>query len=335
MKPLHKYIIKRLISYFGTLFGAITITFFLFRLMPGNPLDAFIGSLMATQYVQAEFARQVIEEYKATFGLEGSLLTQYLCFLKQLVRGNLGPSLIAFPNPAQVVILKRLPWTIGLLGLSTIISWVLGVVIGTLAAWRRESKFDRVISNLAIILSQIPYYIMAVVLVLVFSYILGWFPSRGAYDPGLTPGLTLDFIISVIKHGFLPALSLVLTQSFGWLLSSRYLTISILAEDFLIFAEAKGLKPRRIFQRYVFRNILLPQVTGLGMSLGFIMGGQIVLETIFSYPGIGSLFAAALGVLDYNVVYGVLLLQIFVVLTANLILDLTYPLIDPRVKYHD
>ncbi|RLE37409.1 ABC transporter permease, partial [Candidatus Woesearchaeota archaeon] len=258
MKPLHKYIIKRLISYFGTLFGAITITFFLFRLMPGNPLDAFIGSLMATQYVQAEFARQVIEEYKATFGLEGSLLTQYLCFLKQLVRGNLGPSLIAFPNPAQVVILKRLPWTIGLLGLSTIISWVLGVVIGTLAAWRRESKFDRVISNLAIILSQIPYYIMAVVLVLVFSYILGWFPSRGAYDPGLTPGLTLDFIISVIKHGFLPALSLVLTQSFGWLLSSRYLTISILAEDFLIFAEAKGLKPRRIFQRYVFRNILLP-----------------------------------------------------------------------------
>lgn len=334
MKPLHKYIIKRLISYFSTLFGAITATFFLFRLIPGNPIEAFIGQIMATQYTEAELAKKLIEEYKAMFGLEGDLFTQYISFLKQLLRGNLGPSLIAFPKPAQEIILQYLPWTIGLLGLAAIISWVFGVVVGAYAAWKRETKFDTIITDLAIVFSQVPYYIIAVILVLVFSYILGWLPSSGAYDPSLTPGFTFEFIASVIRHGFLPALSLVLTQGLGWLLSTRYLTISLLAEDFLIYAEAKGLKPQRIFRRYIFKNILLPQVTGLGISLGFIIGGQIVLETIFAYPGIGLLFSRALGMLDYNVVYGILILQIFAVLTANLILDLIYPFIDPRVKYH-
>jgi len=331
--PIQKYVIKRVAIYFGTLFGAITITFFLFRLVPGNPVEAFIGRIMATQYQQAELARALVEEYKEVFGLKGDLFTQYICFLRNLFQGNLGPSLISFPDPAQKIIMQRLPWTIGLLGLSAVISWIIGILLGVFISWKRGTTLDNTLTTLAIIFSQIPYYIAAIALVLLFAYILRWFPARGAYDPALTPGFTLEFIVSVIKHGTLPALSLVIVSSLGWFLSTRYLAISILAEDFLTYAEAKGLKPKRIIKRYVLRNILLPQITGLGMSLGFMMGGQIVLETIFTYPGIGSLFANALQQLDYNVVYGVLIIQIFAVLTANLILDLIYPLVDPRVRY--
>jgi len=335
VKPLHKYLIKRVLAYVATLYGAVTAIFFLFRLIPGNPIEAFIGQIMATQYTEAELARSLVEQYKKEFGLEGDLFTQYVNYLKQLLRGNFGVSLLGFPRPAQVLILQSLPWTIGLLGLSAVISWTLGVVLGAFTAWKRESKIGGALAGLAIVFSQIPYYIVAVLLVLTFSYMLGWLPARGAYDPRLSPSLSIQFIASVVVHGTLPALSLVLTQAFGWFLSTRYLTISLLGEDFLIYAEAKGIKPSRLFKRYLFRNILLPQVTGLGISLGFMIGGQIVMETIFAYPGIGYLFSRALGMLDYNLISGILILQSFVVLTANLILDLIYPLIDPRVRYYE
>jgi peptide/nickel transport system permease protein len=335
MKPLQKYLLKRVAAYIVTLYGAVTAVFFLFRLIPGNPIEAFIGQIMATQFTQAELARKLVEQYKAEFGLEGDLFTQYVNYMRQLLRGNFGVSLYGFPRSAQELIFQSLPWTIGLLGLSAVISWFFGVVLGALTAWKRESKVGAVLAGLAIVFSQIPYYIIAVTLVLVFSYMLGWLPATGAYDPSLSPGLNIQFILSVIKYGLLPALSLVLTQAFGWFLSTRYLTISLLGEDFLVYAEAKGIKQSRLFRRYVFRNILLPQTTGLGISLGFMIGGQIVLETIFAYPGMGYLFSRALGMLDYNLISGILILQSFVVLTANLILDLVYPLIDPRVKYHE
>lgn len=334
LKPIYKWIIKRILTYFLTLYIAVTLTFFLFRLVPGNPVEAFIGQIMATRYAEAEQAKRVVEEYKKMFGLDKPLHIQYICFLRELLRGNLGPSLLNFPGTAQEIILQRLPWTIGLLGISTVISWTIGIILGALLAWKREKNYSKVLTVLAFAFSQVPYYLVAIVLVLVFAYILGVLPARGAYSPFVKPGLSLQFIISVIRHGILPALSIVLTSVFGWALSSRYLVISILAEDYLRYAEAKGLKPSRIFKRYILRNALLPQVTGLGLSLGFMIGGQIVLETIFTYPGIGDLFAAAAANLDYNVLCGIMILIIFVTLTANLILDLIYPFIDPRVRYH-
>lgn len=336
MRPLLSFVVRRTLTYMLTLYIVVTITFLLFRLIPGNPIASFVGQLQAQgRYVEAEKAQQVIEEYKRMFGLDKDLLTQYLSFLRELLRGNLGPSLIGFPTPAQDLIIERLPWTIGLLGISAIIAWMIGLLLGCVLGWKRDTAFDKTITTLSLAFSQVPYYLMAVLLVLIFTYYLKLLPSGGAYSPKLTPGLYWEFVKSVIEYGTLPALSLILTSSASWLVSTRFLTVTILAEDYLHFAEAKGLKSSRIIKRYILRNALLPQVTGLSINLSFMLGGQIVLETIFSYPGIGYLFSTAIGLLDYNVINGVLLLIIFTALTANFILDLLYPLIDPRVRYHE
>ncbi|MEM1522029.1 MAG: ABC transporter permease [Thermofilaceae archaeon] len=335
MHPLISYAAKRILTYLLTLFIVVTITFLLFRLIPGDPISSFVGQLQAQgRYAEAEKAQQIIEEYKRMFGLDKDLFSQYILFLKELLRGNLGPSLIGFPRPAQDLIMERLPWTIGLLGISAVIAWALGLVLGCMLGWKRDSAYDKAFTTASLVLSQIPYYLMAVILVLIFTYYLKVLPSGGAYSPKLTPGLYWEFIKSVIEYGTLPALSLIVASGASWLVSSRFLTVTILAEDYLHFAEAKGLKTSRIIKRYILRNALLPQITGLSINLSFMLGGQIVLETIFSYPGIGYLFATAIGLLDYNVINGVLLLIIFTALTANFILDLLYPLIDPRVRYH-
>jgi len=333
---LIRYLVKRTVTYLLTLFIVITITFFLFRLIPANPIAAFVGQLEAQgRYAEAEKAQQVIEEYKKMFGLDKDLFTQYVSFLRELLRGNLGPSLIGFPTPAQNLILERLPWTIGLLGISTFIAWTIGMLLGCILGWKRDTTYDKILTSTALIFSQIPYYLMAILLVLIFVYYIRILPSGGAYSPQLTPGLYWEFVKSVIEHGTLPALSLILSTGASWLISTRFLAVTFLAEDYLHFAEAKGIKGSRIIKRYILRNALLPQVTGLSINLSFMLGGQIVLETIFSYPGIGYLFSIAIGLLDYNVINGVLLLIIFTALTANFILDILYPLIDPRVRYHE
>jgi peptide/nickel transport system permease protein len=327
-------------AYFITLFLAITFSFILFRLIPGNPIKAYIGELIyhGRLLVEAKRVDELIQEYEKMFGLEGDLFTQYINFWKEILRFNLGPSLISFPTPAKELIIFRLPWTIGLLGISTLISWILGVSIGALVGWKRESKLDRMLTSVCVVLSQVPYYLLAVLLILIFSYILMWLPSSGGFDPRFNPGnlapeQILDFIKSVITHGLLPSFSIILTSICGWILSTRFLMISVLGEDYLRFAEAKGLKPSRIFKRYTLKNVLLPQITGLGMSLGFITNGSVVLETVFRYPGIGSLFSTAVSYLDYNLIMGILIIMVFTVLTATLILDFIYPLIDPRVKF--
>jgi len=181
-------------------------------------------------------------------------------------------------------------------------------------------------------MSQIPYYLVALLLVMVLAYLLGVFPTRWAFSPTITPTLSLEFIVDVLYHATLPALSLILVSAFGLLISTRALTITILGEDYILFAQAKGLKKIKILNRYVLRNVLLPQVTGLAMALGFIVNGFYLIEWIFSYPGIGTLLVQAIPALDYNTIQGIILISIFTVLTANLIIDIIYPLIDPRIR---
>ncbi|MDH5794830.1 MAG: ABC transporter permease [Candidatus Bathyarchaeota archaeon] len=336
MRPLVLYVTKRVIAYVLTIFLASTVCFFLFRLIPGNPIGAYISMLMAQQsYLPgAEEARKVILEYKRVFGLDGDLFTQYVNFLKEIILNqNLGPSFINFPKPAQVLIAQYLPWTIGLLGFSAVIAWVLGNILGALVGWKKDSNWGKPIFYLALGLSQIPFYFVAIVLILVFGYMLAVLPTRGAYAPWLVPDLSFEFITSLMLYALLPSLSFVLTSVAGWIISMRSMIITILGEDYLLFAEAKGLKRSRIFMRYALRNALLPQATGFAMSLGFIFSGSFVIENMFSYPGIGYLFGVAIGQLDYNTVQGILLISIFAVTTANLLMDLLYPLIDPRIRY--
>ncbi len=332
MNPVIKYVVVRFTTYIITLAIAVSFVWWMFHLLPGDPLVLFFKSITLKYGSASQAYRQAINVYREAFGLDKPLLEQYTNFLNELLKGNLGPSLIGFPTPVQELLRRRLPWTIGLLSISTLLAWIMGIILGAFVGWKQGTKFDKIVSVLAMGMSQIPFYIFAVLGALFLGYFLNLFPTSGAYSLRVTPGFNLDFIISVIQHGTLPALSIVLTSMFGWVISQRSLIISILGEDYLQFAEAKGLKRSRIFFTYTMRNSLLPQVTALGIGLGFIMSGSVIVENIFNYPGVGSLFSAAYFVLDYNSIMGFFILSIFTVLTANLVVDLLLPLIDPRIR---
>jgi len=288
---------------------------------------------LSLQGQQIPGGEEIVKAYKQMFGLEGDLFTQYIRYLSQVLRGSLGVSIAFFPTPVEALIARALPWTIGLLTTAVIISWALGNIFGALVGWSRNSKINIAIASVCLVLSRIPYYVLALILVLVFAYYIPLFPVSGAMRMGATPRLTLDFILDVMKHAFLPALSIILSSLGGWLIGMRSLIINLQGEDFLMFAEAKGLKKNAILMKYAFRNALLPQVTGLALSLGYTVSGSLLVEAIFGYPGVGSLYVTAIGLNDYNLIQGMTLIIIFSVLTANLLIDLLYPLIDPRIRY--
>lgn len=327
------YMAKKVLTYAIVLFVSFTVVFFVLRLIPGDPVTRFVNT-MEQQRRQSQRDLKIIAEWKRKFGLDQDLFTQYVSYVRRVfLEFDFGPSFVTFPTPSSALIMRALPWSIALLGLATIIAWILGLVVGTFIGWRRGGKLDSYVLNLALCMSQIPYYLLALLLLMVLAYSLRWFPTRWAYSPALTPGLNLEFILDVLYHAALPALSLVLTISFGWMISTRAMTITVLGEDYMLFARAKGLKRWRIVNRYALRNILLPQVTGLAMSLGFVVNGFFLIEWFFTYPGMGHLLVYAMRVMDYNTIMGVTITSILTVLGANLIVDVIYPLIDPRITH--
>jgi peptide/nickel transport system permease protein len=246
---------------------------------------------------------------------------------------DLGPALLDYPTHSQVIIFRALPWTIGLLGLSAILSWLLGLVFGAIVGWRRGKPIAQFFTNFSLAFSHVPYFFVALLLIFFFAYRLALFPSQEGYDAGVSPSLSLAFLGSVIHHGLLPAISLVFIGVCNWMLSTRQLIVSTLGEDYLSFADAKGLTPRRILLHYALRNAYLPQITAFGISLGFIVNGNVLVEQIFNYPGVGHLLVQALAILDFDTIQGIVTLSIFAVLTANLVIDLIQPALDPRVKF--
>ena len=332
--PLASYAIRRIGLYLVELWGAVTVAFFFFRMIPGDPIQTFIQTLQQNYVYNTQASAEVIARYRSEFGLDGNIFSQYFHYLyKVLFEQDLGPSLINYPTPAQDVIMRALPWTVGLLGLSAVLAWVFGLLAGALAGWRRGRPGADLVTNLSIALSHVPYYFLALILTFIFAYQLAWLPARSAYDARLTPGFTPEFIVSLLRYGLLPSLSIVVIGVFSWLLSTRMLMVPVLGEDYLTYAQAKGLRPRRILTRYALRNCYLPQVTAFGISLGFIFNGNVLVEQLFNYPGLGATLVNAIQILDFNTILGVTNLAIFAVLTANLILDLLLPLLDPRVKY--
>lgn len=232
------------------------------------------------------------------------------------------------------LIVRSLPWTIGLLSITTVLSWILGTLLGALSGWRgKESLFSRVFSPFIVALYAIPYWLVAIILVYVFAYILGMFPISGGYTPGTIPTMNLSFIIDVIRHSILPALSIIVVSLGWWFLSMRSMMIRTKGEDFILMAYAKGLKENDIMWKYSFRNNILPQVTGLALSLSQIIGGSLLTETIFAYPGLGWLLYNAIRSLDYPLIQGITLMTTITLCTATMILDLILPLIDPRIKH--
>jgi peptide/nickel transport system permease protein len=325
------YLTERLVIFVATIYISITVVFVVPRLVPGDPLGAIFINM--AQMGGRMGSPELIEEYRRIFGMDRSVWDQYISFLRELLRGNLGYSISTFPSQVSDLIRMSLPWTIGLLAITTTISWVLGSVIGAIVGWQgRRSRFFQGLVPIALVLYTTPYYILAIILVFVFAFHLRLFPLSGAHAVGTVPSLSFDFIREVIRYGTLPALSIILVSLGWWFLSMRSLITSLKGEDFILNAEAKGLKERRILWGYAFRNALLPQATGLAISLGNIVGGALVTEVIFAYPGIGWLIFNSIKNLDYPVIQGSVLLIIIAVASANFIIDLLYPLIDPRIR---
>ncbi len=333
MKQLYIYLIKRVLLYVLIFFLALTTFFFVLHLAPGDPVLRYVRQ-MESRYGYATGTTEAgVATFRAQFGLDKPLGRRYLSFITQLLlKGNFGPSIVSYPVPAQRLIFRAMPWTIGLLGVSVVISWVLGIVLGTFVGWKRGTGFERATTPVALVFSQIPIYLMALLLSMALVYGIAVFPSGGAYSPALSRSFSLKFVGSVVYHAILPGLSQVGVGLFMWALTQRALVINLLGEDYMRLGEAKGLPTPRLAYRYVLRNTLLPQSTGLALSLGFVVNGFFLIEWIFRYPGMGRLFIASITTMDYNVLLGITVISMLMVLFANLIIELLYPLIDPRIR---
>ncbi len=327
-----EYVLKRVGMFLVTVWLGATIIFIVPRLAPGDPITATIGRMIA-QGGSVENADQMIEAWRARFGLDAPMHIQYFRYLGNLLRFDTGFSLAFFPAEVDDLVARSAPWTIGLLILSTLISFFLGNLVGALIAWRPAPNWVRRLLPATIVFTAIPPFMLGILLIFLFAFRVEWFPFAGAYGRGMTPAFNLDFILSVIRHGTLPAFAIVLTTMGFWALGMRGMMITIDGQDYMVLAEAKGLKPSRVFARYGIRNGILPQMTALALTLGSIASGSVIVEVIFTYPGLGFLLYQGILNSDFNLIQGIVFYLILGVAFAVLIIDLAYPLIDPRITY--
>jgi peptide/nickel transport system permease protein len=322
-----KYLLQRLAFYLFTAWAAITINFFIPRLIPGDP----VMSLIARS--QGQMSTNAIESLYVLFGLNKneSMFEQYLHYWRQLAHGDLGLSFTFFPTPVSEVISQSLPWTVALVGVTTLVSFLLGTGLGVFAGWRRGSWVDAVIPATTF-LSSIPYFWLGLIAITLFAGPGSFFPSSGGFDPGVVPGWDGAFIGSAVTHSLLPAATILVSSVSGWILSMRNMMVTVAAEDYITVAHAKGLSDRRVMTMYAARNALLPNVSGFALALGFIVGGTLLVEIVFSYPGLGYELFQAVGAKDYPLMQGIFLVITLSVLLANFLADVAYLLLDPRTR---
>ena len=295
-------------------------------------MEQTVAAATAFGSTSPEAIEMMRKSLRELYGLEGGLTRQYIVFWKRIIVGDFGPSLSAFPTPVSTLIWRALPWTVGLLFVSTALAWILGNLLGGLAGYYRDSRILKATGVIAMGVHPIPYYIVAFVILIVLGFLWPVLPISGGYQINIQWGWNADFILSVIRHSILPVLSLVLVGIGGWFLGMRSLVSNVVTEDYVIYAELAGVSRRRILGAYVMRNALVPQVTGLAMSLGSIFNGAIITELVFGYPGIGTLLISAVHAGDYSLVIGITSVSIIAVSAAVLLIDLAYPALDPRVK---
>lgn len=332
MKTYPAHLAKRLVQFCLVVFIGINIAFFVTHLTPIDPVEESIAAATAFGATSPEAIEMLRQSLRELYGLEGSLWDQYLVFWPRILRADFGPSLSAFPTPVSELILNALPWTIGLLTVATTLAWLAGNLLGALAGYYRNNLLLKVTGVIVMGFHPIPYYVVAFVLLIVFGYLWPVLPISGGAQINIERGMNPAFVLSVIRHSILPALSLMLVGIGGWFMGMRALVSNIVTEDFVTYAEYAGVKRGRILRSYVMRNALAPQVTGLALSLGAIFNGAIITEQVFGYPGIGTLLVDGVNSGDYSLVLGVTTVSIVAVAAAVLVLDLLYPLIDPRVR---
>ena len=328
------YLVRKILKAAFTAFLVITLTFFLIRLLPSNPIELFIQDLMVQYSMPYHEAR---DQAAALFAidLDQPVLLQYFDYLSGLLRGDMGTSILSPGTPVTVFIKRFLPWTIFSVGIALTISFTFGIMLGLLMAYRREGFLDHFLTILASILSSIPNYILGILLIIWLGVRWGVIPvarMRGSLSPGITPGFTWEFFADALYHAALPITAYVLTTIGNWMLTMKSSTISVLEEDYVTVARAKGLKESRITTAYVGRNAALPLFTLLAISIGFVVGGSVLIETIFQYQGIGFILLQAINRRDYTVMQGVFLIITLSVIFANFFADILYSWLDPRIK---
>ena len=329
-----RYLIPRIIQFLTIIFVGITVTFVIPRLAPTDPVEAQISMMTARgSSIDPQSIAAMRTALTELYGLSGSPVEQYFAFWGRLLRGDLGPSLSNFPTPVSEMIGQALPYTLGLLIPALIISWLMGNLFGAMSSYYPKNKPLNAIEVLGQVVRPIPYYIVALVLLVVLGYFIPIFPFSGAYPIGTHPNWSIDFILTYIYHAVLPAATLVLVGFGGWFVGMKSLTSNIISEDYVVYAETTGLKKRKILYNYIIRTALLPQLTGLAMSLGTVFSGALIMEVVFGYPGLGSLTLAAVLRNDYSMIMGITIYSIVGVAAAVFIIDLLYPLFDPRVRY--
>jgi peptide/nickel transport system permease protein len=325
------FLAGRLASYVLVVLAGMTIIFFVPRFLPTDPVEALLARMLAnSDAMGAEAVDAMRRSLSDAFGLAGSLPEQYGRFmLRVLYTGDFGPSLSMFPTSVNALVHQALPWTVGLLGVSTLLAWALGNFIGLLAGFWPNRRLSRGLEAVAIVLYPIPYYIFSLLLIILFCYVWPTFPLTTSIRG---PALTWGWAGSVLYNSFLPGLSLVVGHVGWWLISMKALSSSIAEEEYVQYAKLRGVSDRRLLVHYVARNALLPQMTFLALQLGLIFSGAIITEVLFSYPGLGTLIYTAVVQGDYNLMMGTITLSILAVATATLLVDLAYPLLDPRVR---
>jgi len=309
----------------------LIVIFALPRAIPGNPLAALLWQIIQQAQTNPDLVKAVNKRLMEEFSIDKPWHIQFFEFTSRLLRGDLGTSISFYPRKVANLVFVYLPWSLGLLIPSTIVSWVVGNLLGALAAYKRKTAVDNALLPVFLTLSQTPYYWLAMILLYIFAVTFRIFPLTGAYSTLKIPALTLSFILDMLHHYALPFLSITMGAIGGWAIGMRAMVIYELGADYVSYADSLGLPDSRVL-RYVFRNSMLPQVTGLALNLGLMLGGALITELVFSYPGTGFLVFRALSTLDYPLIQGTFILLISTLLLANFIVDLVYAYIDPRIR---
>ena len=327
-----KFIASRLTSFFLVVMIGVTIVFFVPRLVPGNPVEAMLGRMQSMgTYMEPEMIASMRATMMETFGLTGTLWEQYTGFLRRAIFSfDFGVSLSLYPARVNDLIGRALPWSISLLLFTTLFCWFAGNAIGLLAGFYQDKLFSKVIETLAMIIYPVPYYILALLFVIVFAYIWPIFPF--VFQVSGIPW-SWPWIKSVLYNSFLPATSIILVGLGWWIISMKALVIDVKEEDYVQYATFRGVKKTKVMLRYVARTAILPQITTLGLQLGGVFGGSLITEMLFGYPGIGTLIYKSILGSDYNTLMGAVSISILAVATTTLAMDLIYPFIDPRIRY--
>jgi len=335
MTFLKRYLIPRLIQYVLVIWLGITVVFFIPRLIPNDPVMRMVNEMRARGSTLEPGAMDgIIRDLTEMYGLQGSWLDQYWAFWGRLFRGDFGVSFFQFPTRVNRLIGTAMPWTLGLLVTTTAISWIVGNIIGGLAGYYSRKTWSRTLDAIAMVIRPLPYYIFAFALILLLGWVVHWFPITGGASLGALPTFTWVYIKDVLWHAFLPALSLSVLGGAVTFQTMKLIVQNVNAESYVQYAKLGGVTEGRIVSKYVIRNAMLPQITGLALSLGQIFSGALITEIVYGYPGVGMLLYNSIIRADYNLIMGITIFAIVGITTAILIVDLTYPLFDPRVRYY-